>query len=127
MTAHGEPIRMPREESRGAVATWLSENSLLVILISMLAVIMLGLSPELFVSDSWMTLVAGREIAQHGLPSHEVLTTWAYGRTWTDQQWLAQLIYYGADRIAGLRLVVLLHIALDAGNGLTSYLALRPE
>jgi hypothetical protein len=103
---------MPREHSRGATATWLSENSILVILISMLAAIMLGLAPELFVSDSWMTLVTGREIAQHGLPSHEVLTTWAAGRTWTDQQWLAQLIYYGADRVAGLRLVVLLHVAL---------------
>jgi hypothetical protein len=69
-------------------------------------------SPELLVADSWMTLVAGREIVAHGLPSAEALTTLAFGRSWTDQQWLAQLTFYGTERLGGLRLALLLDVLL---------------
>jgi hypothetical protein len=88
------------------------DNSLLVVLVAALGTMLLGLSPQIFVGDSWMTLVAGREIVQHGLPHHESLTVLAQGRTWTDQQWLAQLAFYGADVLAGLRATMLLHVLL---------------
>ncbi len=56
-----------------------------------------GLRPQIFVGDSWMTLVGGREIVEHGLPHHDAIGVITAGRTWTDQQWLAQLAFYGAD------------------------------
>ena len=112
MTAHTERLPARRATTASAVADWLARNSLLVTIIALLATVMIGLAPELFVSDSWMTLVAGREIAQHGLPAHEALTSWPLGRTWTDQQWLAQILFYGADWLGGLRIAVLFHVLL---------------
>lgn len=88
------------------------ENSLLVVLVAALGTLLLGLAPAIFVADSWMTLVAGREIVEHGLPHRESLTVLAQGRTWIDQQWLAQLAFYGAAALAGLRATMLLHVVL---------------
>jgi hypothetical protein len=50
------------------------------------------------VSDSWLALVGGREIAEHGLPSRDLLATVTIGRRWTDQQWLGQLTLYELHR-----------------------------
>jgi hypothetical protein len=54
-------------------------------------------------TDIWLALVSGREIFAHGLPHHDMLTSGTLGKTWTDQQWLAQAIIYAIDRAAGLR------------------------
>jgi len=67
-------------------------------------------------SDSYMTLYAGRWIAQHGLTHHEVFTLAARGRGWVDQQWLAQLLAYGAWKLGGYRLLALLAAALIGGS-----------
>jgi hypothetical protein len=99
-------------EASGAVTGFLARNSLLVALVCVLGSTLLALAPELLVADSWMTLVAGREIARDGLPSNEVLTVIPFGREWTDQQWLAQAVFYGADALGSLRLAVLLDVAL---------------
>jgi hypothetical protein len=45
-----------------------------------------------------------------------MLTVWAHGRRWVDQQWLAQLTLYGLQRLGGLRLVMLVHAAFAAGG-----------
>ncbi len=37
------------------------------------------------------------------------------GRTWTDQQWLAQVVFYAAHELAGMRAAILLGIALVLG------------
>ena len=84
-----------------------TRNAFPIVLVSLIAVALALLSPGLLVADSWLTLVGGREIVQHGIPHHESLTVWAAGRRWTDQQWLAQLGWYGIDRAAGLRGVAL--------------------
>jgi hypothetical protein len=73
-----------------------------VLLAGVLAVV----AKQLVQTDTWVALVAGREIARHGLPSVERLTLIAHGRTWVDQQWLAQLILYEIERIGGVGLVV---------------------
>ncbi|MBA2626927.1 MAG: hypothetical protein H0U85_02870, partial [Gemmatimonadales bacterium] len=54
-----------------------------------------------------MMLVSGREVAQHGLPHHDTLFLWTNGRRWVDQQWLAQLAYYGLHVAGGVRLVLI--------------------
>jgi len=69
--------------------------------------------PDSLVADSWLTLLGGREIAAHGIPHHDTLAVITNGQPWIDQQWLAQLAYWGTYRIGGLRLDLLLTIALE--------------
>src|SRR5438067_1905161 len=79
----------------GSVAAFFEREAFLVVLF---AIYLVGLTwnlPGQIASDTWMTLAYGREVAQHGLPSHDALTVWAHGRTWIDQQWLGQLAFYG--------------------------------
>ncbi len=66
-------------------------------------------------SDSYMTLYAGRFIAAHGIPHHEVFTLGAAGRPWVDQQWLAELIDYEAWRSGGYGALGLLNGVVIAG------------
>lgn len=56
--------------------------------------------------DTWLALVAGREIVQHGLP-HHALTTIPGTRSWVDAQWLCQLLMYGVERLGGIGLLAL--------------------
>ena len=89
-----------------------ARNNVVLLLLLVLASILFSVADQLLVADSWMTLVSGREIWEHGLPSREALTAIPLGREWTDQQWLAQLLFYGSWRLGGMRLVLLLDIAL---------------
>lgn len=69
---------------------------------------LLGLSmPKLIVADTWLALVDGRLIAQHGLPHVDTLTFWSLGSPWTDQQWGAHLALYELAQHAGVRAVAL--------------------
>ena len=52
-------------------------------------------------SDSYFDLYAGRYVAHHGIPRHEVFVTAAHGHAWLDQQWLAHLLYYLAWSVGG--------------------------
>ena len=84
-----------------------------VFLVSLVGVVLLTVfGPSLVVGDTWLTLMAGREIVDHGLPDVEHVTLLGEGGTWTDQQWLAQLAFYAAHEVAGMRLVVVLDVAL---------------
>ena len=74
VTPVAEDVRVRRRSLRERTLDLVAENSLLVVMIALLAAVLLVLAPELLVADSWMTLVAGREIVAHGLPSHETLT-----------------------------------------------------
>jgi hypothetical protein len=69
-----------------------------------------NLPRELF-QDTWMVILGGREIVDHGLPSHDTLTVWTQGREWVDQQWLAQLAFYGLYALGGIKLALALHVA----------------
>ena len=83
------------------------EEIVLVVLLCFFAtVFLLAFAPTLLVSDSWLTLVAGREVYEHGLPHHDHLTLLSLGRNWTDQQWGAQLFFYGANGLSGIASVV---------------------
>jgi hypothetical protein len=96
----------------GRVGAFLEENGLVVIVLGAFAIVfVLALSKGLVI-DGWMALVSGRWIAQHGLPTHDMLTVWTHGRRWTDQQWLAQLGLYGLWRLGGVKLALLVHALL---------------
>jgi hypothetical protein len=73
---------------------------------ALLAVVLVGIGRQILVPDTWVALVSGREIAQHGLPRVEHLTVIAQGHRWVDQQWLAQLGLYGVERVGGVGLTV---------------------
>jgi hypothetical protein len=76
-------------------------------------------------ADGWLALVSGRWIARHGIPHHDTLTVWGHGQAWVDQQWLAQLGFYGLYVVGGLALVVVAHAALTGGAYLAAIAAGR--
>ena len=83
-----------------------------ILLVCLVGVVLLSVfAPSIVVGDTWLTLMAGREVVENGLPHTEHLTVLGEGRTWTDQQWLAQVVFYAAHGLAGMRAVILLGIA----------------
>ena len=90
----------------------LEEDGLLIMALGAFAIVLiLSLNTDLVV-DGWMALVSGRWIAQHGIPSRDALTVLTHGRRWIDQEWLAQLAFYGLWRLGGLKLALLVHALL---------------
>jgi hypothetical protein len=84
-----------------------------ILLVSLVGIVLLSVfAPSIVVGDTWLTLATGREVVEHGLPHTEHITVLGAGRTWTDQQWLAQVAFYAAHELAGLRAVILLGITL---------------
>jgi hypothetical protein len=98
-----------------ALGAVLEREALPLLLVAFYGVLLAALARYELVGDSWLTLVSGREVAQHGIPQHDHLTVLSHGARWIDQQWLAQLVFYELWRGGGLRLVVLLHFALLVG------------
>jgi hypothetical protein len=103
-------LGLPRSERVGAVVQWLEREAFLVVVAAIYVVALTWDVPTQFASDTWMTLAYGHELVRHGLPSHDALTVWAHGRTWVDQQWLGQILFYCAYALGGLRLAVALHV-----------------
>ena len=63
--------------------------------------VLLVFPPHLLVTDSWLVLAGGREVFEHGLPTRDEWTVLALDRTWTDPQWGAQVLAYGAHALGG--------------------------
>jgi hypothetical protein len=96
-----------------SLSSVLESNPFPILLVSLVGIILFSVfGPSIVVGDTWLTLATGREVVEHGLPHTEHITVLGDGRTWTDQQWLAQVAFYGAHELAGMRAVVLLGIAL---------------
>lgn len=88
----------------------------LVLMVAGVAAALLAEMPNLVLQDTWLALVDGRQVAQHGIPRHVVLTLFGHGHAWVDQQWLAQLWMYGLHRVGGLGLVAVVNVALIAAG-----------
>src|SRR6185503_5376971 len=69
----------------------------------------------LLVNDSWLTLMAGREVIENGLPSVDELTVYGLGSTWTDQQWGAQVFMYGVYSLGGFALLSIMACVFVVG------------
>jgi hypothetical protein len=80
--------------------------------LAVIGALLFALLPDEIHGDTWIALMAGREVAQSGIPSHETLTIAAHGRPWIDQQWLAQLCMYELERLGGLALVAFADVLL---------------
>jgi hypothetical protein len=122
MVEHIEPIpdgilaTPERRASRARVLfeshlSWVLNEALLFPVVALYLITLAGALPRELLSDSWFVILGGREVAHHGLPTHDALTVWAHGRAWVDQQWLGQLIFYGLYALGGIKLVLFTHFA----------------
>src|SRR5512134_1828357 len=81
------------------------EHILVVLLAGFGLIFLLIFPPAILVNDSWLNLMAGREVVENGFPDLDELTVYGLGSTWTDQQWLAQVFVYGVHALGGLALL----------------------
>lgn len=99
-----------------AVRRIAEEEYILVVLLAGFGLIFLLIfPPALLVNDSWLTLMAGREVVDNGLPSRDELTVYGLGSTWTDQQWLAQVFAYGVYSLGGFAFLSIVACAFVVG------------
>ncbi|MGH3079118.1 MAG: hypothetical protein ACRDPZ_13180, partial [Gaiellaceae bacterium] len=102
----------PEARRRNPLRRIAEEEYILVVLLAGFGLIFLLIfPPAIIVNDSWLTLMAGREVWENGLPSVDELTVYGLGSTWTDQQWLAQILVFGAHSLGGHALVSILTAA----------------
>src|SRR5262245_29664158 len=94
--AETERAPEPRQPPSGRLRRIAEEEYILVVLLpGFVLIFLLIFPPALLVNDSWLNLMAGREVVENGLPSVDELTIYGLGSTWTDQQWGAQVFMYG--------------------------------
>jgi hypothetical protein len=72
--------------------------------------------PNELVQDGWLTLVSGREVAAHGLHAPDSLAVLTHGLTWINQQWLAQVAFYGLAALGGVKLAMIAHFLVVVGT-----------
>lgn len=75
-----------------------------------------ALGSRYLITDTYYDLYAGRYVVHHGLPHSNVFTAVSHGAAWADQQWLAQIMFYGAWSAGGYQAVALLSVALVASG-----------
>lgn len=93
----------------------LEEDCFVLLALSLtITAVVIAAPVSMIVPDTWLALVDGRWIAQHGLPHADQLTLWSHGVHWVDQQWLGQLSFYGLARLGGVKACVTAALALDA-------------
>ena len=110
---HRPPRRLPGSTS------WLVATVSLVLAANAL------FSRYLF-TDTFYDLYTGRYIVRRGLPRSNVATLASHGARWTDQQWLAHVIYYGTWLAGGYHALALLSALLvTSGFATLALLMLR--
>ena len=98
-------LTVPRDRGIGA---FLGREGLLVLVVAVASCVPLFREVAVGVTqDTWLALVGGRDILDHGLPMHNTWTVQAAGHHWVDQQWLGQAVFAELFRLGGLRLVLL--------------------
>lgn len=97
-----------------SAAAWLEARALFVVAVSAVVVLSLLGIPQHLSQDGWLALVAGRQIAAHGIPQHDYFTVMAHGVRWVDQQWLAQLLMYELVRVGGLQLMTVTYVLITS-------------
>jgi hypothetical protein len=102
---------LPRADRRiQGLGNWVEARALFIIAVSAVVILSLAGIPNHFSQDGWLALIAGRDIAAHGIPQHDFFTHMAYGVRWIDQQWLAQLLMYEIERVSGLQLLIVVYV-----------------
>ena len=119
MVEHVQPIvdrvggvstRQVRRRPLERAFAWGAKDALLFPVVALFFIALAGNLPRELFQDSWLVILGGREVVQHGLPSHDTLAIWTQGREWVDQQWLAQLLFYGLYALGGIKLALSAHV-----------------
>src|SRR5215204_2462995 len=105
----------PKRRSLERAFGWAAREALLFPVVALFLIGLTANLPRELFQDSWLTILGGREVVQHGLPSHDALAIWTQGREWVDQQWLAQLLFYGLYALGGIKLALSAHVVSAAG------------
>jgi hypothetical protein len=101
--------------SRRLVAA-LDRNAFVILVLAGCAGAQIAFLRSALQADTWYTLVSGRLIWDSGLPHHDTLTALTAGKPWVDEQWLAQLGFYGLWSIGGIALAMFSLVALYTGS-----------
>jgi hypothetical protein len=126
VSAVGLPIAAGSGRLSAAVRRFLEEECFVVLVFAASVALVACVLPTLVTQDTWVALVDGRYIAQHGLPRVDEMAVMTHGARWTDQQWLAHLTLYEVAREGGLRLALGLGLALlFLALGLAAFFARR--
>jgi hypothetical protein len=134
MVEHAQPIadRFTGTRRRRVAATleaalsWAMRHAVLFPMVALFVIGVVGNLPTQLFQDMWLAILGGREVFEHGLPTHDTLAIWTHGREWVDQQWLAQLVFYGLYAVGGAKLALLGHaLAVAAAFTLAIVLARR--
>jgi hypothetical protein len=106
------PLATPADRAGAAprAIAWLTARALFVVGVCAVVILSLIGIPQHLAQDGWLALIAGRLIAEHGIPTHDYFTVMSHGVRWVDQQWLAQLLMYELVRIGGLQLMTVLYV-----------------
>jgi hypothetical protein len=118
-------VVLRRARVRAPAWTSVARNALPLAVVAVYAAAVARLLPYELLQDGWLTLVAGREIVEHGLPTTNELTIWANGVDWVDQQWFAQLCFYGLAAFGGVKLALLAHGTVLVGTLALAFVAAR--
>jgi hypothetical protein len=94
------------------VSERLKSDAFPIILVSCLAMVWMVQLRMQVAADSWLNLLGGREIVRHGVPHHDMLAVLSNGRHWIDEQWLANLFFYGIYRVGGMPLVAHVNVLI---------------
>jgi hypothetical protein len=101
--------------SRRLVAP-LDRNAFVILVLAVCAGAQIAFLRSALQGDTWYTLVSGRLVWDSGLPHHDTLTALTAGKPWVDEQWLAQLAFYGLWSIGGIALAMFSLVALYTGS-----------
>src|SRR4051794_25022451 len=81
--APGRPsVATHRSWSRSRLVESLEREPFVLVVLALDALIVSVLLPYLVRSDTWLALVGGRRVWEHGLPHHDTLTVWSHGVSW---------------------------------------------
>jgi hypothetical protein len=115
----------PKRRSLERTFGWAAREALLFPVVALFLIGLTANLPRELFQDSWLTILGGREVVQHGLPSHDALAIWTQGREWVDQQWLAQLLFYGLYALGGTKLALSAHVVSAAGAFILAVIVAR--
>ena len=112
---HEMTLRAPARARVRSWSGWVQAHALFIVAVAAVLILTLAGIPSHFAQDGWLALVAGREIASHGIPQHDYFTHMAFGVRWTDQQWLAQLVMYLLQQLGGMQLLTVVYVFITGG------------
>ena len=110
--AAGQEAATWQRRALSRIGGLLERESFVVLVVATYATLLVVNLNNAVGGDMWLLLAAGREIWENGLPTHDRFTIWAAGERWVDQQWAAQLGFYGLAAVGGEAAILLANVVI---------------